>query len=267
MVPKHRCAPSHRVPLLSQRDYTHWQMKISRRLLAVSVAASLTFLVAGSLAVSDWPVIFKVGSILLLAVLGFRVNALLGTALAICALGDLLLGVRRLGSLDVEQLFLFGLGTFLIAHLVYIAMFRTYRGSRDSRAQRRKSPLKQTRLEWGTRALGIASIVIALGSVLGVLRNSLGPLLVPVVAYALVLAGMAISAMLAELGNPLAAIGALSFVASDAMLAISKFRGPFPGKEPLIWITYYLAQLLIFLGVARRNRQAALTASEHPLRN
>jgi len=43
----------------------------------------------------DWLVIFKVASILLLAVLGFRVNALLGSALVICALGDLLLGARR----------------------------------------------------------------------------------------------------------------------------------------------------------------------------
>jgi len=55
-----------------------------------------------------------------------------------------------------------------------------------------------------------------------------------VVGYALVLAGMGISAMLADLGNPLAAIGALFFVASDAMLAISKFHAPFPCKEPLI---------------------------------
>ena len=94
-------------------------------------------------------------------------------------------------------------------------------------------------------------VVIALGAVLGTLQNLLGPLLLPVVVYALVLAGMAISAQLTNLGNPLAALGALCFVASDAMLAIGKFSGPFPGHEPLVWITYYLAQLLIFLGVAR----------------
>jgi uncharacterized membrane protein YhhN len=85
------------------------------------------------------------------------------------------------------------------------------------------------------------------------LRDSLGPLLIPVVVYALVLAAMAISALLADLGNPLAAIGALSFVASDAMLAIGKFDGAFPGHGPLIWVTYYLAQLFIFLGVAYRH--------------
>jgi len=214
----------------------------SRLLLLLSAAASVVFLLASQAAAGDWPVILKVSSILLLAVLGFRADALLGTALVICAMGDFLLGVRRLGSLDGESLFLFGLGAFLIAHLFYIAMFRRYRAP----VWWKPSP---------GRVLGVAVILVAPGSVLAVLRNSLGPLLIPVVAYAVVLAGMGIGAMLAELGNPLAACGALFLVSSDAMLAISKFRGPFPGKEPLIWITYYVAQLFIFLGVARRRKQ------------
>ena len=45
----------------------------------------------------------------------------------------------------------------------------------------------------------------------------------------------------------------LLFIASDAMIAISKFRGSFLGNEQLIWITYYSAQLLILGGVQRRN--------------
>jgi uncharacterized membrane protein YhhN len=75
------------------------------------------------------------------------------------------------------------------------------------------------------------------------------------VIYALVLATMAITALLAEFGNPLSAIGGLCFVASDAMLAIGKFHGPFAGHGPLIWTTYYLAQLLIFLGVIRSHQR------------
>ncbi len=205
--------------------------------------ASLAFLLASPLAGGDWPVVFKVGSILLLAVVGFGVDGLLGCALAISALGDFFLGVLRLGSLSGENLFLFGLGSFLLAHLVYIAMFRRYR-ARDSR---RLSP---------ARMAGIAAILILLTSMLATLWHSLGPLLVPVVAYALVLAGMGISAMLAELGNSLSAIGALLFISSDAMLAVNQFRNPFPGHEPLIWITYYAAQLLILLGVARHWQDA-----------
>jgi hypothetical protein len=36
------------------------------------------------------------------------------------------------------------------------------------------------------------------------------------------------------------------------MIAINRFRSPFPGHEQLIWITYYSAQVLILCGVERR---------------
>ena len=65
--------------------------------------------------------------------------------------------------------------------------------------------------------------------------------------------------MLADLGTPLAAFGALLFISSDAMLAISKFRGPFPGNEQLTWITYYAAQFLILRGVERHHRMEKRT--------
>jgi uncharacterized membrane protein YhhN len=222
------------------------RMRTSRLLFAVSAAASLTFLLARPLTTGDWPVICKVLSILLLAVLGFRVDGLLGFALVLSSLGDFLLGVRRLGTLNGESLFLLGLGSFLIAHLVYIAMFRKY----------------QALVWWKlgpARVAGLLVILVALGAVFGILRHSLGPMLIPVVVYSLVLCGMGISAMLADLGTPLAAIGALLFIASDSMIAIRKFRGPFPGHEPLIWITYYVAQLLILRGVECRHSRAQPT--------
>jgi uncharacterized membrane protein YhhN len=215
-------------------------MRTPGGVLAISVAASLTFLAVRPLTAGDWPVIFEVLSILLLAVPGFRIS-MLGSALAICSVGDFLLGVRRLGSLDRDVLFLFGLASFLIAHLVYIALFRKYRAM----GWRKPSPL---------RVLGVLVIVAALGTVLGVLRPSLGSMLFPVMVYSLVLCVMGISAMLADLGTPLAGCGALLFLASDAMLAISKFHGPFPGNAPLIWITYYAAQVLILLGVEYRRK-------------
>jgi uncharacterized membrane protein YhhN len=52
---------------------------------------------------------------------------------------------------------------------------------------------------------------------------------------------MGISAMLADLGTPLAGFGAVLFIASDAIIAISKFRHPFPYTEQLVWIAYYAA--------------------------
>ncbi|MBZ5550164.1 MAG: lysoplasmalogenase [Acidobacteriia bacterium] len=214
-------------------------MRTSGLLFAVSAAASLTFLLARPLTAGDWPVIFKVLSILLLAVLGFRVDGLLGGGLALSSLGDFLLGIRRLGSLDGESLFLLGLGSFLIAHLIYIALFRKY----PALVWWKPSP----------RVWGVLAILLAIGSVLGILQRSLGSMLIPVVVYSLVLSCMGISAMLADLGTPLAGFGALLFIASDAMIAINRFRGPFPGNEQLIWITYYSAQFLILRGVGRRH--------------
>ncbi len=217
-------------------------MKPLRPLLALSVAASLGFLPTSYFTPADWTVILKVASIALLAILGFRVNRLLGTALSLGALGDFLLGVHRLGPLNADKLFLCGLGAFLFGHLVYILMFSRFRLQ-----------------NWGrynaARELGVVAVVLTLAFVLAALRNSLGPLLIPVVVYALVLAAMAISAMLAEMGTPLAGVGALCFVASDAMLAIAKFRGPFAGHESVVWITYYLAQMLILLAVERQRRE------------
>jgi hypothetical protein len=74
-------------------------MKPSLLLFAVSAAASVTFLLAHPLTSAEWPVIFKVLSIVLLAVFGLRVDVL-GGALAVSSLGDCFLGVRRLGSHD-----------------------------------------------------------------------------------------------------------------------------------------------------------------------
>lgn len=216
-------------------------MRTPGLVLAISASSSLTFLVARPLTPGDWPAIFKVGSIVLLSVLGFRINAFLGSALVLSSLGDLFLGVRRIGNLDGETLFLLGLGSFLIAHLVYIALFRRYRVM----AWRQRSSL---------RVCGVLAIFVALGCMLGILWPVLGSMQTPVVIYSLVLCGMGISAMLADMGTPLAGFGALLFITSDAILAISKFRRPFPGNEQLIWITYYAAQCLILRGVEQRRR-------------
>lgn len=210
----------------------------SRPTVVASVAASLAYLLTADFGVPDWRVFLKVASIALLAALGFRVSRLLGAALTLGAVGDFLLDVPRLGSVGPEQLFLFGLGAFLCGHVVYIAMFRGF-----------------SRVSWtalsATRKVAIVAVTLTLICVLGVLHGSLGPLLIPVVVYAAVLAVMAICAQIADLGNSLAAIGALCFVASDAMLAIAKFRAPFVASAALIWISYYLAQFLIFFGVLR----------------
>ena len=45
------------------------------------------------------------------------------------------------------------------------------------------------------------------------------------------------------------ALGALAFVASDAVLAANKFRGPLPAAGPFVWTSYCTAQGLLAFGV------------------
>jgi uncharacterized membrane protein YhhN len=44
---------------------------------------------------------------------------------------------------------------------------------------------------------------------------------------------------------PLAGLGALLFVFSDAVIAVDKFRQPVPFRGPIICVTYYVGQVLI----------------------
>lgn len=201
-------------------------------LLVLSVMASAVFLAARQFSQGNWPVTFKVLSILLLASLGFRRDVLLGGALAVSALGDFFLGINRMGGLGPERLFLLGLGSFLVAHLLYIALFRKFltRGFPDAA---------------GLRLGGVLLVLGCLATVLTMIYSSLGALRVPVIVYATVIAGMGICSLLARMPSPLAAIGALLFIASDSMIALGKFATPVPLSGPLIWITYYVAQLFL----------------------
>lgn len=127
------------------------------------------------------------------------------------------------------DLFVFGLGAFLLAHLAYLKAYLS-----------------------DCRRPALLSLALALGlgaTLLGILISSgLGPLLVPVIVY-----GLAISAMLwralARLGTEvpersawLAAAGALAFVFSDSVIGINRFVAPFHAAPYLIIISYWLGQ-------------------------
>ncbi|MBC3347536.1 lysoplasmalogenase [Pseudomonas sp. SWRI196] len=127
------------------------------------------------------------------------------------------------------DLFVFGLGAFLLAHLAYLKAYLS-----------------------DCRRPALLSLALASGlgaTLLGILISSgLGPLLVPVIVY-----GLAISAMLwralARLGTEvpersawLAAAGAMAFVFSDSVIGINRFVAPFHAAPYLIIISYWLGQ-------------------------
>ncbi|POA47507.1 hypothetical protein C1893_15115 [Pseudomonas sp. MPR-ANC1] len=138
------------------------------------------------------------------------------------------------------DLFVFGLGAFLVAHLAYLKAYL--------------SDCKRLAL------LPLVLAVVVGAALLGILiSNGLGPLLVPVIVY-----GTAISAMLwralARLGTDvpkrsalLAAGGALAFVFSDSVIGIDRFVSPFQAAPYVIILSYWLGQWGIAASAFDRN--------------
>lgn len=128
------------------------------------------------------------------------------------------------------DLFVFGLGAFLLAHLAYL---RAYLSDCIQPA-------------W----LALIVALAAGGGMFAVLASAnLGPLLIPVACYALAISAMLWRA-LARLSQPglpsasirLAAIGAALFVVSDSLIGINRFVAPFDTAPLAIMLSYWLGQ-------------------------
>ncbi|MBB4065133.1 lysoplasmalogenase [Gellertiella hungarica] len=177
----------------------------------------------------------KAGSVLLLAALSAlnETGSLVVAALAFSALGDAALVFRTRGP------FLAGLAAFLVAHLLY--GWELWSGW--DRA------LPQV-WQWGA---GLTVLLVVLGMLAAVWNGARG-MRVPAVAYGIAILSMALAAILSGNGGIL--VGAVLFVASDAVLSLETFRIPEDSylrryTAPIIWWTYYGAQLLLSLAFAR----------------
>jgi uncharacterized membrane protein YhhN len=146
-------------------------------------------------------------------------NALLA-ALLLSLVGDIAL------MYESNAAFLAGLGSFLLAHLVFMLAFlhgvETYR---------------LPSWAWWFLAYGAALGVVLVCRADAALRA-------PVIVYALVLTGMALTAALRwqALGGVtggFALLGAALFVLSDSALGVRKFVGRYAGAQALILATYW----------------------------
>ena len=129
-----------------------------------------------------------------------------------------------------KDLFVPGLASFLLGHLAYIAGL--WSGDTSTTGL----------------LVGAAIIVVALpllgGRILRAVRSGDEPeMLVPVSAYVLVISAMVVSA--GASGQPLALAGALSFYASDALIAWGRFIREIPHGRLAVMVTYHLAQLAL----------------------
>ncbi|MEG2805127.1 lysoplasmalogenase [Stenotrophomonas sp.] len=171
------------------------------------------------------------------AAAGYRRAVLAGMALS--CIGDIAL------MLPMDA-FVPGLVAFLLAHLCYIVAFRAGLGG-------------------GGGLIGAALLLgaFACGNVVALWPHLPADMRVPVLAYVVVLALMAILALarhwarpalpgVARAGSAWAAGGAVLFVASDCLLAWDRFGGGLPMASLLVLSTYYAAQYGIARSVGRR---------------
>jgi len=136
-----------------------------------------------------------------------------------------------------QDRFIWGLASFLIAHLFYIAAYSLRTGFH---------------LTWWILAIYLAYVAV----LLYLLWPHVGAVRIPVVVYGLVLAVMGWQAaeqwwQLQDLSALLAMAGAILFLLSDSTLAFNKFRAAVPHASLIIMSTYYGAQLLIAWSVER----------------
>lgn len=142
-----------------------------------------------------------------------------------------------------ENLFIVGLGAFMIAHAAYIFAYQQHRFSGEERA-----------------FLGIQKfrfslpIVLAGTGLITILYPHLGDLKIPVIIYALVLIIMVMQALFRygrtnDISFWFVFVGALLFMVSDSLIAINKFLHDFELAGLLIMSTYMAAQLLIIRGL------------------
>jgi uncharacterized membrane protein YhhN len=130
--------------------------------------------------------------------------------------------------------FVMGLGSFLAGHWFYIAAFTAGIGGIYS--------------WWG------APLLLFGGGVYWLLHPHLGKMRGPVIAYIvtiLLMAWQALGRWSLKGGEEAlwAALGAVSFVISDAVLALDRFRASFKAARVIVLTTYWTAQWLIALSV------------------
>lgn len=148
-------------------------------------------------------------------------------ALALSLAGDVFL------MLPSDQ-FVPGLASFLLGHIAYIVGLQ----SLDTSA---------TGLVIGLVVVLVALPVLGLRIAKAVRSGDEPALLGPVVAYMLVISAMVVSA--SATGNVFAIAGAVSFYASDALIAWTRFIEDFPWGRVGIIVTYHLAQVGLVLSL------------------
>jgi uncharacterized membrane protein YhhN len=180
--------------------------------------------------------------------LNTRFDQLIFTGLFFGWIGDVLLMFNK------NELFVFGLASFLICHICYILAFIH---------NIRKSSQHLSLINRFVLGLLPLFYLIVLYSyiypfMVGSEINQ--PFLIPVSVYAVVIVTMSLFALWRigssnKISTALIILGAFTFMISDSLIALNKFVAPFEYAQIFIMITYCLAQLWITLGTIQHRRK------------
>lgn len=153
--------------------------------------------------------------------------AALTAALALSALGDFFLALK-----DERRFFVLGLGSFLLGHIAYIIAFAPYVAAPATSA-----------------LIAIAITLAAATAMIVWLSPNLGKLRLPVIAYFAVIMTMVATSLSIDGAPWILPAGAILFAISDSLIAVRKFKTPFPYIHQAVWITYVAAQYMIVAGL------------------
>jgi uncharacterized membrane protein YhhN len=149
-------------------------------------------------------------------------------ALVFGLIGDVLL----LGDSDAR--FRSGLASFLVGHLLFVVSFVVL-------------GLDQPGWLWIAWLVLFACLIATRRVVPATFLRGGRALAFPVAAYTVVIGAMLIIAF--DTGEPLIALGAAVFAASDSILAVDRFGSPRPWAPVAVMVTYHVGQALIVAGV------------------
>ena len=192
----------------------------SQIILILSALFALTYLFDDFGLSAPYPadVAIKAAGIVLLAVFAFiHGHRILALGLFLGSLGDIFL------ALEPSQLPL-GIAAFGLGHLVYIFLFARIRLEDGGRSGWSRQPY-------------------------------FGDLQLPASIYNGIILVMTVLAVIGRV-PPLATAGALLFLVSDSVLAVRLFTGYLEWAGPVVWVTYYLGQAGIALGLALDGKSA-----------
>jgi uncharacterized membrane protein YhhN len=149
-------------------------------------------------------------------------------ALALGLVGDVFL----LGDSDTR--FRSGLAAFLVGHLAYVVCFV-------------RLGLDPSSWSWIAWIVLLACLLSTRHVAPATFMRGGASLALPVALYTVVIGAMVILAF--DTGEPLIAIGASVFAASDSILAVDRFVRPQPWAHVVVMVTYHVGQALIVAGV------------------